>query len=229
MATESRILVVDDDVELSEMLGELLTSEGYAVEARFDGESGLERATSPEIDLVVLDVMLPKMGGMHVLRGLRNRRKVPVIMLTAKGDPMDRILGLEFGADDYLPKPFEPRELLARIKAVLRRTAPPEPSDELEFGALRIIPKRRQALVNDEAIPLTPIEYDLLVALTGRAGEIMSREELATALGRRLLSFDRSIDMHMVHLRRKVSVSPKAPTIQTVRGSGYILVAAEAE
>ena len=227
MASEPCILVIDDDTELSELLGELLVSEGYRYEARHDGVSGLELAVGGNVDLVVLDVMLPRMGGMNVLRAIRERKKVPVIMLTAKGDPMDRILGLEFGADDYLPKPFEARELLARIKAVLRRAQPIAEDDDLRIGSLRILPKRRQAVVGNEILGLTPIEYDLLVAMVRQEGKVLSREQLAGALGRQLLSFDRSIDMHLVHVRRKLAAVAGAPQIQTVRGSGYLLVGPE--
>lgn len=227
MATSAKILIVDDDSELSEMLGELLTDEGFAVDRRYDGASGLERATADDIDLVVLDVMLPKLGGMEVLKALRQRRRVPVVMLTARGNPTDRILGLEFGADDYLPKPFEPLELVARIRAVLRRSMPLAENDELVLGNLRIVPRRRSAAIAQEPLNLTPIEFDILHALARKAETIVSRQDLSAALGRELLSFDRSIDMHIVHLRRKLATSSQAPTVETVRGSGYILLRPE--
>lgn len=222
-----KILLVDDDAELGEMLVELLSSEGFRAECRTDGLSGAERAIAEEIDLVVLDVMLPRLGGIEVLKLIRQRRRVPIIMLTAKGDPTDRILGLELGADDYLPKPFEPRELVARIRAILRRTEPANSQDDLRLGTLRIVPRRRSVTVGEQSIGLTPLEFDLLHALALRPEVVVSRAELAAALGRRLLSFDRSIDMHMVHLRRKLAVSPDAPTVLTVRGSGYLLVRPE--
>lgn len=227
MGALPKILIVDDDAELSEMLAEFLTAEGFAIERCFDGQFGAQRALENDIDLVVLDVMLPRLGGIEVLKLIRQRYRVPVVMLTAKGDPTDRILGLELGADDYLPKPFEPRELLARIRAVLRRLEPVTEQDDVRLGNLRIVPRRRSVAIGDQPINLTPLEFDLLHALALRPEVIVSRNELAAALGRRLLSFDRSIDMHMVHLRRKLAISPEAPTVLTVRGSGYILTRPE--
>ncbi len=213
------------------MLSEYLVPEGFSVAIAGDGLTGVRRIESETFDLVVLDVMLPRLGGLETLRAIREQSRVPVVMLTAKGDPVDRVLGLELGADDYIPKPFEPRELLARIRAVLRRIQPPQepsqPPPPLQLGPLRLDSRRRGATFDGQILALTPLEFDLLCALVSRTGEVVSRETLAASLGRKLLSFDRSIDMHIVGLRRKLDALPNAPRVVTVRGSGYLMAPPE--
>jgi len=231
VAAALKILIVDDDSELAEMLSEYLVPEGFSVAIAGDGLTGVRRVESESFDLVVLDIMLPRLGGLDTLKAIREQSRVPVVMLTAKGDPVDRVLGLELGADDYIPKPFEPRELLARIRAVLRRAQPPDESPQtaalLQLGGLHVDPRRRSASFDGQVLALTPLEFDLLCALVTRAGEVVSREALASSLGRKLLSFDRSIDMHIVGLRRKLDALPSAPKVVTVRGSGYLMAPPE--
>ena len=230
---ENRILVIDDDTELCELLGEYLGQEGFVVESVNDGAAGLERALSGAHALVVLDVMLPEMNGFDVLRKIRERSKVPVLMLTARGNDVDRIVGLEMGADDYLPKPFNPRELVARIRAVKRRTgsAPvasgfPDLPECVRVGDVALSPETRVVRRAGEVVELTSVEFSLLEALLRSAGKVVPREELArTALGRKLSSYDRSVDVHMSSLRRKlghrVGVTER---IKNVRGVGYMYV-----
>jgi len=230
MRPHAHLLVVDDDEDLCEMLLEYFVAEGYGIDICRDGRVATDRVRAARYDLVILDVMLPGMGGMDVLREVRRHSNVPVVMLTARGERSDRIVGLELGADDYLPKPFDPRELLARIRAVLRRYAPPSDTEDVRFGALRLVPTRRAGYLGDSLLNLTTLEYDLLLALVRKGGQVVTREELAEAAGRRLLSFDRSIDMHLVNIRRKLSaVDGSGERIATVRGSGYMLMLAEEE
>lgn len=223
-----RLLIVDDDLGLCELVAEYLSSEGFAVEAVHDGEQGIERALVGDYALVILDVMLPGVGGLEVLRRVRARSRLPVLMLTARGDDVDRIIGLEVGADDYLPKPFNPRELVARIRAILRRTQPddatersPEPLTvgdvELDAGA-RVVHRAGQM------IELTAVEFDLLALLLSQEGRVVKREDLVkSVLGRNLTPFDRSLDMHISHLRRKLGPhTGGADRVKTVRGVGYI-------
>jgi two-component system response regulator CpxR len=222
----SRVLIIDDDIELCELLAEYLGGEGFAVEAVHDGASGAARALNCEHDLVVLDVMLPKLNGLEVLRRIRESSAVPVVMLTARGEEVDRIVGLEIGADDYLPKPFNPHELAARMRAVLRRTATgaDDRADEaLEVADVRLEPGTRSASRSGELIDLTGIEFELLAVLLRGAGRVVSRDELSrTALGRRASSFDRSLDVHLSNLRRKLGpLADGGERIKTVRGVGY--------
>ena len=221
---KSEILIIDDDNELCEMLAEYLESENFSVDKAHDGVAGATQAQAKSYDAIVLDVMMPKMDGFSVLRELRPTNTTPVIMLTAKGEDIDRIVGLEMGADDYLPKPCNPRELVARIKAVLRRTqlAPPV-QDEIKTGNLEIKPKSRKAIYKGEELPLTSSEYNLLEVLARQVGQVVDKETLSEqALGKKLTAYDRSIDMHMSKLRHKLGDDDQQ-LIQTVRGMGYQL------
>jgi two-component system, OmpR family, phosphate regulon response regulator OmpR len=225
MAT--RVLIIDDDLRLAEMLMSYLTARGFLVQHRPDGRSGLQAVA--DADAVILDVMLPDadMDGFEVCRLIRARSQVPVLMLTARGDAMDRIVGLEIGADDYLPKPFDPRELLARLSAILRRTRRPPAEGgpaPLRFGRLVIDPAAREVRVNDERKELTGRQFDLLLLLAERAGRVQSREQIMEALrGEEWESFDRSIDVHISRIRSAIEEDPRRPRfVQTVRGAGYV-------
>jgi two-component system response regulator CpxR len=221
-----RVLIVDDDVQLCRLLAERLGTEGFTIEAEHDGPRGLERALSMAHGLVVLDLMLPGMGGLDVLRRLRKVSPVPVLILTARGEDSDRILGLEMGADDYVPKPFNPRELIARIRAILRRTGRAEASaGPLVAGDLRVDPAIREAWLEDVPLNLTSVEFTLLEVFMREPGRILSREHLTEAvLGRELGPFDRVIDVHVSNLRKKLGEASDGQRIKTVRGSGYLLV-----
>lgn len=223
-----RILVIDDDAELSSLVTEYLQPEGFQVEAVGDGVRGLERALSGEHLLVILDVMLPGLNGLDVLRRLRATSRTPVLLLTARGEDVDRIIGLEIGADDYLPKPFNPRELLARIRAVLRRTqgiqaGEPVPAI-IRVGDIELDPATRSVMQNGKALDLTSVEFNLLQVLLSEAGRVVTRERLVDAvLGRKFSPFDRSIDMHVSKVRKKLGDSDSTTDhIKTVRGVGYI-------
>ena len=208
-----RVLLVDDDVQLCKLLAERLATEGFTMETVHDGSRGLERALSMEYALVVLDLMLPGMGGLDVLRRLRKVSPVPVLILTARGEDSDRILGLEMGADDYVPKPFNPRELIARIRAILRRTGRPEASaGPLAVGDLRIDPAVREAWLEDAPLNLTSAEFTLLEVFMREPGRVLSREHLTElVLGRKLGPFDRVIDVHVSNLRKKLGIPPRRP------------------
>lgn len=232
------ILLVDDDEELTALLTDYLGKQGYRVEAAGEGPAGLQRARSGDHSLMVLDIMLPGMDGFEVIKELRKTSALPVIMLTARGDDVDRIVGLELGADDYLPKPFNPRELVARIKAVLRRTeaAPADPrpaaplgSGRLTFGDLGIDPEGYRAYLGGREIDLTAIEFALLRELAQAAGRVLSRDTLLDRVrGREFEAFDRSIDVHISHLRQKLGDDPRRPRfIKTVRSVGYVFIAEE--
>jgi DNA-binding response OmpR family regulator len=217
------ILLVDDDAELCEMMREFFEQNGHALNYVRNGIDGLERAVEHRYDLVILDVMLPGMNGFMLLAQLRRRREVPVIMLTARTDPHDRIQGLEAGADDYLPKPFDPDELLARVRAVLRRAGKTNSDWLLHFASdeLRINGQTRQVWLKSEPVDLTAVEFDILYLLVCSAGRVLTREELSTAtLERSLTPFDRSLDVHISHLRKKLE--PIGRQIQTIRGVGYL-------
>ena len=227
-----RVLVIDDDVGLCELVEEYLGPEGYEVEATHNGERGIDRALSNDHSLVILDVMLPGMHGFDVLRRIRAKSRIPVLMLTARGDDVDRIVGLEIGADDYLPKPFNPRELVARIRAILRRTQPDEAltggtREALVVGDIEMDTSTRAVHRSGEAVELTAVEYDLLERLLRSAGQIARREELVKeVLGRELSPFDRSIDMHVSNLRKKLGHQLNGmERIKTIRGVGYIYAA----
>ena len=221
-----RILVIDDDIELCGLVTEYLEPEGFQVEAVHDGERGLERALAGDHLLVVLDVMLPKMNGFDVLRRMRSTSRMPVLLLTARGEDVDRIVGLEIGADDYLPKPFNPRELVARNRAILRRTRASEgsPGDILRVGNVELNPATRTVLQDGNNVELTSVEFNLLQVLLQEAGQVVSRERLVdSVLGRKFSPFDRSIDMHVSKVRKKLGDTDNgADYIKTVRGVGYI-------
>ena len=231
--TEHRVLLIDDDTRLAEMLAEYLAPEGMQLTTVASGIQGLRDAQRENYDLILLDVMLPGLSGFDLLKQLRESgSRTPVLMLTARGDDVDRIIGLDMGADDYLPKPFNPRELLARIKAILRRTAENDADEpvELAVGNLRAHLKRREAWIGDQPLKLTNAEFVILVTLMRSPGEVVSRESLTrTALGRQLLPDDRSLDTHISNLRRKVGNGGESAEllIRSVRGSGYVLVPPE--
>jgi two-component system response regulator CpxR len=227
--TPKRVLVVDDDTELCHLLAQYLSPEGYQVEAVHTGADGVVRALSGEHAIVVLDVMLPDLRGFEVLRRVRARSRAPVLMLTARGDEQDRILGLEMGADDYLPKPFNPRELCARIEAILRRTAttpaPPDlpAAERLRVDDISMDKGSRVVWRGGEQVDLTTVEFDLLESFLRSAGRVIPREELVhTVLHRDFSPFDRSIDTHVSNLRKKLGALPGGvERIKGVRGIGY--------
>ena len=224
------LLMIEDDGRLAQMVAQYLGQSGFVVSIAGDGQQGLASVQSAPPDLVILDLMLPDMDGLEVCRRIRSLpgalAQVPVLMLTAKGDPMDRIIGLEIGADDYLPKPFEPRELLARIRAVLRRRGDgaPQANNVLRFGTLEIDRDARTVAVGAQVCDLTSYQFDLLVALAERAGRVLSRDQIMEAVrGRELDAFDRSIDVHMGRIRAAIELDAKNPKrILTVRGVGYV-------
>jgi two-component system response regulator CpxR len=228
----TRLLIVDDDRKLCALLEEFLAPFGYQVESAFTGPDGLRRILQGGFNAVILDVMLPGMDGFEVLKLLRRESDVPVLMLTSRGDETDRIVGLEIGADDYLPKTFSTRELLARLRAVTRRAVPStraagDPSDfPIIVGSLRIDPASHTATLGDRALDLTPHEYGLLLALARAQGRVLTRNHLLNQIaGRGFESFDRSVDVHISNLRRKLGDDPKSPRfIRTMRSAGYMLV-----
>src|SRR5436309_2825830 len=222
-----RILVIDDDVELCSLVSEYLRPEGFQVEAVHDGKTGLTRAMSGDHLLVVLDVMLPGLNGFDVLRRVRDGSRVPVLLLTARGEDVDRIVGLEIGADDYLPKPFNPRELVARIRAILRRTHSAGGEalvpDIIKVGDVELDPARRSVHHHGKPVELTSVEFGLLQVLLREAGRVVTREALVDeVLGRKFSPFDRSIDMHVSKVRKKLGDTDTEDHIKTVRGAGYI-------
>lgn len=221
-----RVLIVDDDVALCELLAESLNTEGFAIEAIHNGPGGLERALSQDHALVILDLMLPGMGGLDVLRRIRARSQVPVLILTARGEDVERIFGLEIGADDYLPKPFNPRELVARMRAILRRTVRASAAIEpLIVGDIRLDPASREVRLRDALLALTSVEFTLLETLLQHAGRVVTREQLTeTVLGHKLGPFDRVIDVHVSNVRKKLGSSHGGERIKAVRGSGYLFV-----
>jgi two-component system response regulator CpxR len=216
------ILLVDDDAELCALLTEFLTREGFTLDCALEGHLGLEKAALAGVDLVVLDVMLPGIDGFEILRRLRQQSKVPVMMLTARGEDVDRIVGLDLGADDYLAKPFNPRELVARIRAILRRYEPrPQAvSGRLEVHGVTLDPGTRQVFSRGKAVELTTFEFDILELLMRSAGRVLSRDDLMENFyNRKATPFDRSIDMHISHLRKKLEDGETL--IKTIRGVGY--------
>lgn len=225
----SRILLADDDVELTEMLSQYLAAEGFAVEAAHDGEAALVKARSGAFDLMVLDIMMPHKNGLDVLRELRAQSLMPVLMLTARDEDVDSIVGLELGADDYLPKPCNPRVLVARIRAILRRaggnggSTGQEAPATLTLGDIELRAGTRSVTCGDRPVPLTSTEYSVLEVLLRAAGHVVSKAELSEqALGRKLERYDRSLDMHVSSLRRKLGpLAGGEERIKTVRGVGY--------
>jgi len=221
-----RALLIDDDTRLAELLAGYLAPHDVVVTHAADGARGLRALAAGGVDIVVLDIMMPGMDGLDVLRRLRTTSAVPVVMLTARGDETDRVVGLELGADDYLAKPVYPRELLARIRAVLRRTAPRAAERRLVVGDLEIDPDARTAHIGERALVLTALEFDLLLALAERAGRVVPRDALWQAAGRGdTFVNERTVDVHVSHLRAKLGDDAKDPArLKTIRGAGYILV-----
>jgi two-component system response regulator CpxR len=222
-----KILIIDDDEELCDLVTEFLSVEGFEVVSVNDGKTGLDKALSGDYDIAILDVMLPKMNGFDVLRSLREKSKIPVIMLTARGDDTERIVGLEIGADDYLAKPFNPRELAARLRAILRRSSASNETDaneKFDVDGIQIAASSRMATSDGEDLGLTSVEFDLLYALLKDAGKIVKKEDLSeNVLERKLSPYDRSLDMHISNLRKKLG--PRADgsdRIKTIRSVGYI-------
>jgi len=224
-----RILLIEDDSRLAEMISEYLGESGFRVSVAAGGRAGLERLAREPFDALVLDLMLPDMDGLEVCRELRAKSDTPVLMLTARGDAADRIVGLELGADDYLPKPFQPRELLARLRAILRRGKSKGRAAPLRFGSLEIDRDSRSVHVDGQERSLTGYQFALLVALAENAGRVLSRETLMDlAKGEPLEAFDRSIDVHVSRIRAAIEHDPKKPRhIVTVRGAGYVFAKAQ--
>jgi two-component system phosphate regulon response regulator OmpR len=223
----SRLLLIDDDERLTDMVGDYLRHAGHEVEVAPTLAAGRQKLERELYDALVLDLMLPDGDGLDLCRELRaspRHRSLPLLMLTARGEPLDRIVGLELGADDYLPKPFEPRELLARVKALLRRSAPSADDDVLRFGRLEIDPGGRQARLDGKPCDLTSYQFDLLLVLARAPGRVLSRDQIMDALkGHALEAFDRSIDVHVSRIRAAIEDDPKTPRrILTVRGAGYV-------
>ena len=230
-AQSTQIIIIDDDPKLCNLIREYLEPLGYAVDSAHTGPDGLEAVRSGDFSAVILDVMLPGMDGFEVLKAIRHDSNVPVIMLTGRGDEADRVVGLEIGADDYLPKTFSMRELLARLRAVMRRATPTQATEEnggeadITNGNLNISPGSRTAALGDDPLRLTSLEFDLLLSLARARGRVRSREQiLEDVAGRDYDVFDRSIDVHVSALRQKLGDDPKAPTfIETVRSVGYMM------
>jgi DNA-binding response OmpR family regulator len=230
-ADRPRLLVIDDDRKLCRLIGDYLGALGYEVEAAHTGPEGAERAVSEAWEAIILDLMLPGMDGFEVLKQIRRTSNVPVLMLTARGDEADRIVGLEVGADDYLPKTFSTRELLARLRAVTRRAARPavpanESQAEIVIGPLRVRPDSRTAVMDDKLLVLTPVEFELLLSLAKAKGRVKTRDRLLEEIrDREYEVFDRSIDVHISLLRKKLGDDAKSPRfIRTVRAAGYMLI-----
>ncbi len=226
----NRLLLVDDDLALCELLKTYLVNEGSAVELAHTGQQGLQAALAQPFSAVVLDIMLPELNGIEVLKRIRQQSAVPVIMLTAKGDDLDRIIGLELGADDYLPKPCNPRELVARLKAVLRRAVPATAADsdtqDLQVNELLLEPGKHQISYAEQTLALTNAEFEILSLLMQKAGKVVSKELLySEALGREFTPYDRSVDMHLSNIRKKVAAHTSAEVVKNIRGIGYMLVA----
>jgi two-component system, OmpR family, response regulator CpxR len=230
-ATRMRVLVIDDERELCALIKDYLEPLGYEVVAEHDGPGGVERALSEPFHCVILDVMLPGMDGFEVLKRIRSRSDLPILMLTSRGEETDRVVGLEMGADDYLPKTFSPRELLARLRAVTRRTTRAVPASEraepeIVVGKLRLNPEARVATLNGRSLTLTALEFDLLACLARARGRVKSREQLIETIAERNYNgLDRSIDVHIWSLRRKLDDDPRNPHfIKTIRAVGYMLI-----
>ncbi|WP_421360756.1 response regulator [Agrobacterium rosae] len=225
----TQVLLIDDDTELTNLLGEYLTEEGFAVEATADGRIGVAKALSRSADLIVLDIMMPRMNGIEVLRKIRQVSDVPVLMLTARGDDVDRISGLNLGADDYVSKPCSPGELAARIRAILRRSGRSERDglvEEIRTGDLVLYPSKRTAEWHGTPLELTGTEFSLLEVLARSAGQLVSKQEISLrAFGKPLTAFDRRIDVHISSIRQKLGTrADEQPWIQAVRGRGYQLL-----
>jgi two-component system, OmpR family, response regulator len=220
---EHRVLIVDDDHRLFELLRDYLGAHSVAALHAPDGPAALQRLDAEVFDAVLLDVMMPGMDGLETLRRIRQTSRIPIVMLTARGDETDRVVGLELGADDYLPKPFGPRELLARLRAVLRRSAPQPDGERLRIGRVQVDVEARSVQLDDVLVEVTALEFDLLVALMRRAGRVVPRGKLFELAGRGDTSVgDRTVDVHVSRLRKKLDDDPPR-LIRTVRGVGYLL------
>ena len=224
-----RILLIEDDMRLAEMVRDYLDGAGFRVTRAGNGNTGLTLHGRETFDAIILDLMLPDMDGLEVCSRIRTRAATPILMLTARGDAMDRVVGLELGADDYLPKPFEPRELLARLKAILRRSKGDRRSEVLRFGRLEIDRDAREVRLDGTTRPLTSYQFALLLVLAEHAGRVMSREVLMDLLkAQPLEAFDRSIDVHVSRIRAAIEDDPKKPRrVITVRGAGYVFAKAQ--
>ncbi len=228
-----KLLMIDDDTGLCELLGEYLSAQGFSVQTSHDGQQGLELALQNDYALILLDVMLPSIDGFEVLKQLRQSKLTPVIMLTAKGEDFDRIFGLELGADDYIPKPFNHRELLARVKAITRRiehinSVSNNTNKKLSLNGITINFAAREASINNSPLTLTGTEYEILALLIKHAPDVISKEQISEdVLGRRLASFDRSIDMHVSNIRKKIAEHIEGDKIKTMRGTGYVFIQGE--
>jgi DNA-binding response OmpR family regulator len=220
-----RVLLIDDDARLFELLGSYFAQNEVTLAHAADGPRGLALLDAEPYDAVLLDVMMPGMNGLEVCKRIRARGNTPILMLTAKGDEADRVVGLELGADDYVPKPFSPRELLARLRAVLRRSRPEALADRLLVGDLTIDTGNREVRLSGKVLELTGLEFDLLLALARRAGRVIPREALLAQAGRSdVVVLDRTVDVHISHLRQKLGDDPRDPKlIKTIRGVGYVL------
>jgi DNA-binding response OmpR family regulator len=226
----ARVLLIDDDARLHELLQSYLVDHGFAVTTAPDGPRGLAALAASTFDAVLLDLMMPGMDGLEVCRRVRATSRVPIIMLTARGDEADRIVGLELGADDYIAKPFSPRELVARLRAVLRRAGPAPVAERLTVAGLAVEPDARAAWLDGVPLDLTALELDLLIALARRAGRVVTRDALLDLVGRGTTVGERAVDVHISHLRAKLGDDSRAPTrIKTVRGVGYVLARDVAE
>jgi two-component system phosphate regulon response regulator OmpR len=219
-----RILLIEDDARLASMVADYLGEAGFRMSSTASGAEAAQLLKRDSFDAVILDLMLPDMDGLDLCRRIRAQSAIPVLMLTARGDPLDRVVGLELGADDYLPKPFEPRELLARLRAILRRSTSTSPADVLRFGRLEIDRGARLVRIDGESRAITGFQYTLLVAMAERAGRVLSRETLLDLTrGQELEEFDRSIDVHISRLRAAIEDDPRRPRrILTLRGAGYV-------
>jgi DNA-binding response OmpR family regulator len=221
-----RVLLIDDDARLADLLRTYFEPHDVALEAASSGQAGLDLLARTTFDAVLLDVMMPGLDGLEVLRRIRQKSPIPVLMLTARGDEADRVVGLELGADDYVPKPFSPRELLARLRAVLRRATPEATAERLMLGGVEVDIGARTVRIDEAVIDLTGLEYDILVALMRRAGRVVPRDALLSEAGRDdVVVGERTVDVHISHLRRKLGDDPKSPRlIRTVRGVGYVFL-----
>lgn len=219
-----RVLLIEDDARLAGMVADYLAEAGFRPAIAATGEDAERRLKAEDFDVIILDLMLPDTDGLDLCKRIRAKSTIPLLMLTARGDPLDRVIGLELGADDYLPKPFEPRELLARLRAILRRQRDRVPEDLLRYGRLEIDRAARQIRLDGEEKPLTGYQYTLLLALAERAGRVLSRDTLMDLTkGHALEEFDRSIDVHISRIRAAIEDDPKKPRrILTVRGAGYV-------